>query len=347
MDKYGLTYITINRANLLHNARFFKEKSNKQLIAVIKSNAYGHGMLEVAKILNEEADVFAVDSLDNALSLRKNGITKPILILNPIDYNYLDIVLENDLMITVNSLTELQKLTQDTDKLKLHIKVDTGMNRFGIKSQHELDEMLNYIKTKKWQLVGIYSHFHSPNDEIYSIRQQKRFLEMLESIDHEFTYIHLCSTSAVLNSLDIPETTHVRIGLGLYGICDSPDVKPVLSLYAKIVLKKLVSAEEIVGYGAKFKPKQDMWIGVLPCGYADGIIRHNTSRQVYIDGHYTDIIGSVCMNAMMIRLPHPHVEGDVELIGPHVSALEVAHHLNTISYEVTTILPAHLKRIVI
>lgn len=347
MDKYGLTYITINRDHLLHNARYFKNKSGKKLIAVIKSNAYGHGMLEVAQILNDEADCYAVDSLDYALSLREHGFTKPILILNPIDLNYLDLVLENDLMITVSSLSDLQNIVPDTNKLKLHIKVDTGMNRFGIKCKQELDEMIQYIKTKNWQLVGIYTHYHSPNNEVYSKHQQKRFLEMLQNIEHDFTYVHLCSTSAVLNDLDLPETTHVRVGLGLYGICDSPEVKPVLSLYSKIVLKKNVSAEETVGYGANYQAKEDMWIGVLPCGYADGIIRHNTNRKVYIDGHYTEIIGNVCMNALMIKLPHPDVKGDVELIGEHVSTLEIARHLNTISYEVTTILPSHLKRIII
>lgn len=351
MNEYCNTYIKINKEALIHNAQFFKNYSKKKLIAVIKSNAYGHGLIDVGKILAEEADVFAVASLDAAISLRKAQIKKPILVLNPLSKEYIHVALENNIMITINSLDELKLINSITKESKnallIHLKVDTGMNRMGIKTVDEAKEIINYVsECKNINLVGIYTHFHSAQDKHFSAMQKKKFKEIYEALNYQFTYIHLCSTSATLHNCDIEDSTHVRVGLGLYGICESDKVKPVLSLYSKIMIKKYVSINETVGYDARFSPQENTWIGVLPIGYSDGIIRSNTGRKVYVDGYYCEIVGNVCMNSLMIKLPKKDIGDEVELIGPHISAIDIAKHLNTISYEVTTILPPHIKRIV-
>lgn len=352
MNEYCNYYIKINREALIHNARFFKNYSNKKLIAVIKSNAYGHGLIEVGKILNEEADVFAVAALDCALKLRKAGIKKPILILNPLDSEFVDLALDNEIMITVNNLEELKqiadKIKGKQNILQVHLKVDTGMNRMGLKS---LDEAKTIIEISKeisnLEIVGIYTHYHSPDNEVLSKKQKEKFREIYSGLNYHFTYVHLCSTSATLNNHDIDNSTHIRIGLGLYGICESKEVKPVLTLNAKIMVKKQVRINETVGYSAKYQATENIWIGVLPIGYSDGIIRANTGRKVYLDGYYCEIVGNVCMNSLMIKLPHKDISDEVELIGEHITALEIAKHLNTISYEVTTILPPHIKRMIV
>lgn len=351
MNQYCETYIKLSKDALKHNAKFFKETSHKKLIAVIKSNAYGHGLLEVASVLKTEADLFAVASLDSAIALRKAHIELPILVLNPLNIEYVEVAANNDIMITISSLSDAEAIEKSYQhlpkKVLVHIKIDSGMNRMGLKSSEEYQAILNLIeKSTILKAVGVYTHFHSPDNPIYSKNQQENFLEIYQSMPYDFKYVHLCSTSATLNNLDIKPSTHVRIGLGLYGLCDNIQVKPVLSMYSKVVIEKEVKKGETVGYSANFKAYQNAIIGVLPLGYSDGIIRKNTGRKVYIDGNFCDIIGNVCMNSMMISLPNKGITGDVEIIGPHIKAIYIAKHLQTISYEVTTILPPHIKRIV-
>ncbi len=351
MNQFCETYIKISRENLKHNAKYFKDLSNKKLIAVIKSNAYGHGLLEVASVLKTEADLFAVASLDSAIALRNGDIDLPILVLNPLNIEFVGIAVNNDIMITISSLNDAQLIEERykhfEKKVLVHIKIDSGMNRMGLKSIEEYQAILKFIKKSEvLKAVGVYTHFHSPHNIIYSKSQQEKFLEIYQSIPYEFKYVHLCSTSATLNNLDIKQSTHVRIGLGLYGLCESNYVKPVLSMYSKVVIEKEVKKGETVGYNANFKAYQDAIIGVMPLGYSDGIIRKNTGRKVYIDGNYCDIIGNICMNSMMINLPQKGLTADVEIIGPHIKAIYIAKHLQTITYEVTTVLPPHIKRIV-
>ncbi len=351
MNKYCETYIKISKDALKHNARFFKDRSKKKLIAVIKSNAYGHGLIDVGHILEDEADMFAVASLDSAISLRKADIKLPILVLNPVNCEYVNDALENDIMLSVNSLQELKNIRKNIkmgdELLNIHLKVDTGMNRMGTKTVDECRDIIDFAKDNNINVAGIYTHFHSADNTIHSKKQQDQFTNIYNALNYQFRYVHLCSTGATLNGWDPDYSTHVRIGLGLYGICDSKDVLPVLSMYSKIMIKKELKREETVGYGARFTASENTWIGVLPCGYSDGIIRSNVGRKVYIDGHHCEIIGSVCMNSLMIKLPFKDIGEEVELIGPHVSAIDIAKHLGTISYEVTTILPPHLKRIIV
>ncbi|HEY8363951.1 MAG TPA: alanine racemase [Haloplasmataceae bacterium] len=352
MNEYCETYITINREALIHNAKYFKKISKKNLIAVIKSNAYGHGLLDVAKILEQEAHTFAVAALDSAIKLRENGIKIPILVLNPIAPKYVINALRNNIMVTVNNIQEVQEIKEliknEDNILKVHIKVDSGMNRMGLKTKEECLELLNYInEIPNIKVVGIYTHFHSGDNPSYSKKQQDKFKEIYHYLNYDFAYVHLCATAPTLNNWDIEESTHVRIGLGLYGLCEDPNVIAVLAMYSRIMLRKLVNPQETVGYGARFQAQEKTWIGILPCGYSDGIIRSNVGRHVYVDGNYCEIIGSVCMNSLMIKLPHENTSDLVELIGPHISANEVAEYLNTISYEVVTYLPPHIKRIII
>lgn len=352
MNKYCDTYITIKKDALIHNANYFKKRSKKKLIAVIKSNAYGHGLLEVANCLKDEADTFAVASLDSALSLRNAGIKLPILVLNPLNSDYVEVASLNNIMITISSydyLLEVEKKIKKADlKIAVHVKIDTGMNRMGLKTIDEYKRILDYIKSSSlFYAVGVYTHFHSADNLDYSKQQVKRFKEIYESYPYDFEYVHICSTNGYLFNHDIKETTHVRIGIGLYGLVDDPNLIQVISLYSTIKIYKHVNAGEIVSYNANFKPKNETVIGVLPLGYSDGIIRKNVDRNTYVDGHLCKIIGTVCMNSLMIELPKKAVNNKVELIGEHISVKEIANYLETITYEVTTILPPHIKRVVI
>ncbi|QVK18820.1 alanine racemase [Mycoplasmatota bacterium] len=352
MNQYCDTYIKVSRDALTHNAQFFKQISQKKLIAVIKSNAYGHGLLEVANVLEKEADLFAVASLDSAVTLRQAGIKIPILVLNPLNPEYVHQAVKNDLMVTVSNIQDVMNVhdkLKDTDKIvKVHLKIDSGMNRMGLKTKDAYQEVLSFIsKSDHIKAIGVYTHFHTPGNKDYSQKQQDVFKDIFHSMPYSFEYVHLCSTNATLNSWDLEESTHVRIGLGLYGLCESSGVIPALSMYSTIMIKKEVLPNEIVGYNANFEADKNTWIGVLPCGYSDGIIRSNVGRKVYVDGHYCEVIGSVCMNSMMVKLPHNSLNHEVQLIGPHVNAIDIAKYLDTISYEVTTILPPHIKRIVI
>lgn len=352
MFKYCDTYITVKKDALIHNANYFKTKGQKKLIAVIKSNAYGHGLLEVANCLKEEADTFAVASLDSALTLRNAGINLPIIILNPLNSDYVELASLHNLMITISSFDYLKevegKLKNNNQKVRIQIKIDTGMNRMGLKTKEEYKKILDYIKGSTiFEAVGVYTHFHSADNENYSKQQVKRFKEIYETYSYDFEYVHICSSSAVLFNLDIAETSHVRVGIGLYGLVDDPNLVQVISLYSTIEIIKDVRVGEIVSYNANYKAHKETTVGVLPLGYSDGIIRKNVGRNTFVDGHYAEILGTVCMNSLMIELPSKDVTKEVELIGEHITVKEIAAYLDTITYEVTTVLPPHIKRIVI
>ncbi|MDF2699380.1 MAG: alr [Haloplasmataceae bacterium] len=351
MNGFSETYITLKRENLILNTIYFKKISNKKIIGVIKSNAYGHGIYEVANTLKNYCDAFAVASLDEAIFLRDMNINIPILVFNEVSPQFISFAVSYNLMITVSSLNYLYQIygsIPEDKKLLIQLKIDTGMNRMGIKGIDDYIKIIEYLKDiPKMNLKGIYSHFHTPNNEELSKKQVENFINILKSVDYEYEYIHIASSNAVIHHLDIPETNYIRIGLGLYGLCDDEFQKPVLALYSRINLIKEVKKGEIVGYNAQFKAEEDCIVGIVPVGYSDGILRANMNRKVFVDGYYCEIIGSICMNALMIKLPKKDIKKEVELIGPHINAIEIASHLKTIPYEVVTCLIKDLKRVII
>ena len=345
---YRDSYIKINIDNLIFNINRLQTVSKKKMIAVIKANAYGCGDVEIAKILaNQNLDMLAVSSLDEAMNLRNNGIKTNILILGYVNPKYINICIENNLSIPTVSLDYVKELCQhNIQGLKIHLKIDTGMNRIGLTNKQEAKQALELLKTAK--IEGIFTHFacSDSEDNRFTNKQFLKFKETIAYLNYPFQYIHTSNTDATTHYHD-DISNYVRCGLGLYGLSEYEiGLKPVVSLLSKVINCKLVSAFETVGYGATYQCQQDEWIITIPIGYADGWLRKNQGRKAYINGEYAEFVGRVCMDQCMLKVKQAVPVGtEVELFGKNISLKSVAQDLDTIPYEILTILSDRLTKI--
>lgn len=347
MEMHRKTYLEINEDNIRYNIKQLKEVSSKKLIAVIKANAYGTSDIRVAKLAQKEGvDLLAVSSIEEAIHLKRNGIDTDILILGEVDPNYFSIVQTYSFHIVTVSKDYVINNADKLAGIKVHIKLNTGMNRIGILPS-EAKEVFNILKEHNAAIVGIMTHYVSSddNDELTK-KQYEIFKETVKSLDYNFKYIHSCNTDATL-SLKDEVSNYVRCGLGIHGYsARENNLKPALALYTEIVNVKQVNEGEGVSYGHHYISDGTGYILTLPIGYADGFIRSNTNKQVYIDGEYCRIVGSVCMDQMMVKCDEPHKVGDkVELFGEHISLVKRAEELKTITYEIITNISDRVSRV--
>ena len=354
MNLHRDTYAQINLKYLKENIETTYKKFKRPLMAVIKADAYGHGYQEVANYIKDldYLEMFAVATLPEAIELRELGITKGILILGavPTSKEEIDLAIKYDISLTMISLDYMHHLTTliDDQPLKVHIKLDTGMHRIGLTSKDELEEMLVTIDRTKFVLEGIFTHYATADGEVEAFEKQKElFYELVGQ--HQFKYIHCCNSAAMAYHEDTRSNLG-RIGITMYGIDpagnESNDFKQVMSLYSKVVLVKKIKAGERIGYGLTYTAKEDEYIATVPIGYADGLIRKNQGRQVYLKGKYFEIVGRVCMDQMMVRVDESVAVGDqVEIFGDHLSLARMAKELETIPYEIICLITKRVDRV--
>ncbi|MDD8049372.1 MAG: alanine racemase [Thomasclavelia sp.] len=348
------TYAVVDLKKLKYNVEKVHSEFNKPLMAVIKANAYGHGYKEVASYLNDldYIKMYAVATLPEAIKLRENNINKGILILGavPTSKEEIDLAIKYDITLTMVSLEYMHVLEKliDDKPLKVHIKLDTGMHRIGLTSKEEFEELLKTIDKNKFVVEGVFTHFATADgDEKEYQKQYNKFYDIVG--DHKFKYIHCCNSAAMHYHHD-DKSNLGRIGITMYG-CDpagneNNDFKQVMSLYTKVVLVKKIHKGDKIGYGLTYKASEDEFIATLPIGYADGFIRANQGRKVYINGKYYEIVGRVCMDQMMVRVDESIKVGDkVEIFGDHISLESMAKDLNTISYEILCLISDRVERI--
>lgn len=350
------TYAKINLKYLKENIETIYNKFKRPLMAVIKADAYGHGYQEVASYIKDidYIEMFAVATLQEAIELRELGITKGILILGavPTSKEEIDLAIKYDISLTMISLEYMHYLTTliDSKPLKVHIKLDTGMHRIGLTSKEELEELLRTIDRSKFDLEGIFTHFATADcdDEAYE-KQRNLFYELVG--DYDFKYIHCCNSAAMAYHHD-DRSNLGRIGIVMYGIDpageENNEYKQVMSLYSKVALVKKIKAGDRVGYGLTYTAKEDEFLATIPIGYADGLIRKNQGRKVYINGKYFEIVGRVCMDQMMVRVDETVRDGDqVEIFGEHISLASMAKDLDTIPYEIICLISKRVERLYI
>ncbi len=275
------TFLEVNLQHLYDNITRVKKdlNTNTKVMAVVKSNAYGHGSNEIAKALLQDVSFFGVGLLEEAVELREDGIDKPIFLMGP-TYNY-ERVSDNNIIMSICSLDHLEqviKWTSDHQKaISFHLKVETGMNRFGIaynqaKTAMELCQVATYGK-----LEGVYSHFATTykNDKDFVQKQKQKFDEFVKLFKSykDPLIFHIANSE---NAIDYPEAHYnmVRIGNALYGPCNSQKrigLKKIAFLKANIIYIKPIKAGENIGYGRSYKAKKDMIVGAVPMGFYDGI----------------------------------------------------------------------------
>lgn len=334
------------------------------IIAVVKANAYGHGDDQTAQAaLKAGAKYLAVAFMDEAIALRKKGITAPILVLGATRPQDAMVAAENQITLTIfqsDWLNEAKAHLGQDQKLLLHVKLDTGMGRIGIRNKEELKQVVQILKSEDiFVLEGIFTHFATA-DELelsYFQRQLDTFIEMLNVLEKRPRYVH-CSNSAA--ALRFPDALFnaVRIGIAMYGLTPSREMEPEIPvplkeafmLKSRLVHVKKLQKGEKVSYGATYEAQEEEWIGTLPIGYADGWIRKLQGQEVLVEGKRVPIVGRICMDQCMIRLPgNVPVGTTVTLIGAQngkfISVNEIAEKLDTINYEITCMIASRVPRL--
>ena len=361
---YRDTWVEVNLDAIEHNVQKMKKHIGKQvdLIAVVKANGYGHGAKQVAEsALHAGASMLAVAFVDEAISLRQQGIIAPILVLGAIRAADIELAVKYNLIITCFSIDWLKEASDacKSQDIHLHIKVDTGMGRLGVREEQELKRIFEYVDSSpQFQITGIYTHFATADEDepSYFLTQYERFQELISAIPHDTLLVH-CANSAT--GLKFPSKLYnaVRLGISMYGLSPSVEMKSSLpftleeafSLQTKLVHVKKVAKGTKISYGATYEAMQDEWIGTLPIGYADGWIRKLKDSEVLIDGKRMPLIGRICMDQCMVRLPYELPVGTkVTLIGEQhrekISIDEVAKRLDTINYEIPCIITSRVPR---
>lgn len=358
------TWIEIDKAAIRANIQQERKILPKEVAiwAVVKANAYGHGIIEVAKTAKEAgATGFCVAILDEALALREAGFTKElILVLGAVPTEYVAIAAEQNISLTVFEESWLENLPTLRAKLSLHIKIDSGMGRIGFRTAEELANISTRLEENPLlECEGIYTHFATADelDTSYYEQQLTKFTTLLNGLERRPKFVHVANSSAAMLH-DQTNFNAVRYGIAMYGMAPSDEIagslpfelKPALSLYTKIIQVKQLREGDYVSYGATYQATKSEWVATLPIGYADGWIRKYSGFSVLVGGEYAEIIGRVCMDQLIIRLPNYYPVGTtVTLIGKdgseEITAAAAAQKLETIDYEITCLLSDRIPRI--
>jgi alanine racemase len=362
------THAVIDLTALDHNIRSIRRRAaGKKIMAIVKANAYGHGILEVTRqAVASGVDYIGVGFLEEGIFLRQNDVEAPILVMGGILGYQVRKFIQYDLEITVSSLELARHIDRDAgnQKARVHLKIDTGMERIGVSYQHAVDFVREATKLQHIEIVGIYSHFATADekDSPFMAVQLERYAHVIDTLRSEgidAPLKHIGNTGAVAG-MDADYGNMVRPGLGLYGMYPSRsspndlDLKPVLSLLSKVVFIKRVPADTGISYGLLYRTKVPSNIVTIPIGYGDGYSRLLTNNaDVLIHGKRYPVVGAVCMDQLMVNLGDDRAEiGDeVVLVGrmgqEEITAAEIAERMGTIPYEVTCMINARVPRLYI
>ncbi len=372
------SFVEVNSASLRHNFSAVKSivPKDAHIMAVVKANAYGAGAIKASEIfLQEGANYLGVATLDEALELRSHFSKTPILILGYSPNSNASMLIDNDLSAMIFSLEQAEVFSQTALKsqkrLKVHLKIDTGMHRLGLEPNFKSIEIIKKIRALKGlEVEGIFTHLSNADAKIktHAKNQMKAFNAFLEQLLNqkiEFQYRHAYNSAGILSLCNGNENRFLNLyrpGIMLYGFYPSNGMKEtcptilknVVSLKAQIVQIRSVKKGEFIGYGEHFYTNEETLVGVLALGYADGLMRALGNRiQVAINNQLAPLIGKVCMDQCFVKLNNIQAkEGDeVILFGDKSAkandASEIAALLNTIPYETISTLSKRLERVYI
>ncbi|MGE6632108.1 alanine racemase [Bacillus sp. NPDC077027] len=364
---YRDTWAEVNLTSIQHNVSHMKDHIGKKvrLMAVVKANAYGHGDVEVARAaLHAGADLLAVSFLDEAISLRNKGITAPILVLGAVPPEHVKVAVRYQLVMTAFSVEWLKAVVQEVkgslQSVRFHLKIDSGMNRIGVKTLEQVKEVKAIVEDNPFlRLEGVFTHFATADEKggDYFDMQIEVFQKLLKPLRTEDLLVHCANSAAGLRFREVLFNI-VRFGISMYGLSPSEEIKDELpfelkeamSFYTKLANVKRIKKGESVSYGATYTAKEDTWIGTVPVGYADGWIRKLTGTEVLIGGKRQKIAGRICMDQFMIELKEAYPVGTkVVLIGAeqgeNIPVDEIARRLETINYEITCMIGYRVPRV--
>ncbi|MDF2984975.1 MAG: alanine racemase [Eubacterium sp.] len=370
--KLNRAWAEINLDNIAHNIREIRRITNKnaEIMGVVKADAYGHGVMEVARTLLENGvSRLAVSMLDEAIQLRKNGFGVPILVLGYTDPIRVNEIIENDVTQSVFS-HELAKALSDEavkqgKKVKIHIKIDTGMSRIGflpgysaVKNVVEISRLPNII------IEGLFTHFATADEKNreFTLLQFERFMSIcyeLQRIGIHIPVKHCANSAGIIEYPDM-HLDMVRPGIIQYGMYPSEEVdktkihlKSAMTLKANVILVKEIEKDTSISYGRIFTTARTSRIATIPIGYADGYMRMLSNKgKVIIHGEYAPVVGRVCMDQCMVDVTDLNstveVGDEVVLVGAQgdnvITAEDVAQLIGMINYEFVCIVGKRIPR---
>jgi len=335
----------IDKEALIHNAYLVKKSNYPSLLcAVVKSNAYGHDVATVVDTIKNIVDYFAVNDIDEALKIEKYT-DKPILIIGAFNQNKLLKGISKNIHFSVfckKDVLKIEKIVKNTpQKCKIHIKINSGMHRLGISKQSELDEILERIeKNPSINWVGIFTHIGSGKGK-RTAKQLQIFQKFCKDLPPNIIQ-HYANSETAFN-YPLQPTQMARVGISLYGYGSFLYLKPVMSIYAKVINIAFVGKGNYVGYGDKHRAKKDMQIAVLSIGYANGLMRcYEKKGWVIINNNKAKIVANICMSMTIVEVTNIKVKvGDWAIIlgnssDLQITAEDIAKKCRTISYEILT-----------
>ena len=364
------THVNIDLSKISDNLKAIQKKVGEaHVMPILKANAYGHGLIEVGKhIAQSNIPYIGVAFLEEALLLRESGIDTPILVLGGILGDQIPKFIENDLILTASSIEKLQQVDQTAKKLgkkaKVHLKIDTGMERIGVHYYNAESLLSESLKCTHTEIEGIFSHFANADAEDLSSSklQLERFLEVVHFYEkHSLpTPIrHIANSGAILQ---LPESylDMVRPGIILYGVYPSDEaqrtinITPALSWVSRVVYFKVVNPGHPVSYGSTWESDHMVRVVTIPVGYGDGYFRSMSGKaEVIIRGKRYPVVGRICMDQFMVNIEwdSAYNNDEVILIGEteneKITCEDLANWANTIPYEILTNINTRVPRIYI
>ena len=369
------TWVEVDLSAIVSNAKAIKAyPQSSSLIAVIKADAYEHGVIPVAEALREEATMYAVATVAEAIELRTADIRKPVLVL----FNALPVqaetIIEYELTASVYEPTLCKALSRAAQakgtSVKVHLDVDTGMNRGGIWYTEAIDFLKWLITLERIEIEGIFTHFATADeaDKSHAHLQLDRFksvLSTLSKLNLRPSIVHAANSAAAL-TLPNAHFDAVRVGLSLYGVYPSSEVRrtspvslqPALSWKARLICLRRATQGEGISYGRTYIVDEPTWLATLPVGHADGYSRALSNRgEALIGGVKCQQVGSVCMDGTVFRIASQegdenlslHIGDEAVLVGRQgdleISVDRVAEKAGTISYEILTGIGKRISRV--
>ena len=374
-------YVEIDTKIIQDNIKKIKDRYNdySYYIGVVKGNCYGHGVGIIKAMVESGINYLAVSTLEEALIIRK--VTSiPILCMQPIFIEHLSVASDNDITITISNYDYYQEVLKQEIPLKVHLKLNTGMNRLGISDKYEVEHIYNELINNKYiSLEGIYTHMQTIGlvDSRWD-EQINRFLELTSLIElNKIKIVHIYNTNSLVIHPKLSFCSGVRLGILMYGVAPKPqtykgfigsirkakhryvrlknhisnvnmdyyiEVKPAFQLISKVVEINNVKKGEYVGYGLKYKLKFDSRVAIVHIGYADGLSLNHSLEYVYINKKQYQVIGSINMKMITILVDDSvKINDRVEII--HDNIRQICHHNKVTPHFLFTTIPSNIERI--
>lgn len=382
---YRQTYLEVNCDTLKNNIKNIKENypDYKYYFGVVKANAYGHGSYIINSLIQGGINYLAVSSLEEAIDLRKYNSQIPILVLEPININYIEDAIKNNITLTVSNIEYFKKMLNLSlsSQLKFHIKIDSGMNRLGLTNSTDLGFIVdNYVQNKNLFLEGIYSHFATSgiNDKHWD-DQLENFKQIVKNIDlSKIPIVHMNRSLSLVNHPKISFCNGTRLGIVMYGMSQSMQkpsglrgklrefknsfkrkklhispttisnnlkINTSITLYSEVIDLKEIKANDFVGYGAEFIATENAKIATVAIGYADGIPKK--IKHVAINNKIFNVVGEVCMDMISVKVDDSVCIGDKVIIIDNnlLPVKKVANECGISSYTLFTGITTRVPRV--